>query len=125
MSAQKWVRSSLRQLSKKLNTSGHPACPKTVARLLKKANYSLKVNSKRLAGAQHPDRNTQFEYIQAQKQLFLSRGWPVISVDAKKKELIGDFRNAGQCWCQVAEVVNDHDFESKPFAKQFLTASMT
>jgi len=54
-------------LGKKLGTSGHPPCPKTVARLLKKADYSLKVNSKRLAGAQRPDRNTQFEYIQAQK----------------------------------------------------------
>jgi hypothetical protein len=117
MSAQKWVRSSLRQLSKKLNTSGHPACPKTVARLLKKADYSLKVNSKRLAGAQHPDRNTQFEYIHAQKQLFLSRGWPVISVDAKKKELIGDFKNAGRCGCQTAEAVNDHDFESEAICK--------
>jgi hypothetical protein len=117
MSDQKWVRSSLRHLSKELSKSGHSACPKTVARLLKKADYSLKVNSKRLAGAQHPDRNTQFEYIDAQKQLFLSHGWPVISTDAKKKELIGDFRNSGQCWCQTAEAVNDHDFESDAICK--------
>ena len=125
MSEQKWVRSSLRHLSERLRTSGHPACPKTVGRLLKKADYSLKVNSKRLAGSQHPDRNMQFEYIDAQKQLFLSHGWPVISVDAKKKELIGDFKNAGRCWCQAAEAVNDHDFESEAFVKQFPTASMT
>ena len=117
MSDQKWVRSSLRHLSKELSKSGHSACPKTVARLLKKADYSLKVNSKRLAGAQHPDRNTQFEYIDAQKQLFLSHGWPVISTDAKKNELIGDFRNSGQCWCQTAEAVNDHDFESDAICK--------
>jgi hypothetical protein len=117
MSEQKWVRSSLRHLSEKLKEAGHTACPKTVARLLKKARYSLRVNSKRLAGAQHPDRNLQFEYIQAQKELFLSRGWPVISVDAKKKELIGDFRNAGRCWCQVPEAVNDHDFESEAICK--------
>ncbi len=84
---------------------------------MKKADYSLKVNSKRLAGAQHPDRNTQFEYIDAQKLLFLSHGWPVISVDAKKKELIGDFKNAGRCWCQAAEAVNDHDFESEAICK--------
>jgi hypothetical protein len=84
MSEQKWVRSSLRHLSKELSKSGHLACPKTVARLLKKADYSLKVNSEKLAGAQHPDRNMQFEYIQAQKELFLRHNWPVISVDAKK-----------------------------------------
>ncbi len=117
MSEQKWVRSSLRHLSAELSKNGHSACPKTVARLLKRAKYSLKVNSKRLAGAQHPDRSLQFEYIEAQKQLFLSHGWPVISVDTKKKELIGDFRNAGQSWCQEPEAVNDHDFESDAICK--------
>jgi hypothetical protein len=117
MSEQKWVRSSLRHLSERLKTSGHSACPKTVARLLKKTDYSLKANVKRLAGAQHPDRNLQFEYIEVQKQLFLSHGWPVISVDAKKKELIGDFKNAGRCWCQAAEAVSDHDFESEAICK--------
>lgn len=112
MNEQKWVRSSLRQLSKKLKAKSHPACPKTVGRLLKKMDYSLKANVKRQAGSQHPDRNTQFEYLEAQKQFFLSQGWPVISLDAKKKELIGNFKNAGQCWCREAEAVNDHDFES-------------
>lgn len=111
-SEQKWVRSSLRQLSKKLKGESHPACPKTVGRLLKKMDYALKANVKRQAGSQHPDRNTQFEYIEAQRQLFLENGWPVISLDAKKKELIGNFKNAGQCWCQTAEAVNDHDFAS-------------
>jgi len=111
MSEQKWVRSSLRHLSKELGAQGHSACPKTVGRLLKKLDYSLKANVKRLAGKQHPDRNTQFEYIEAQRQLFLSNGWPVISVDAKKKELIGNFKNAGQSWCLEAECVNDHDFK--------------
>lgn len=117
MSEQKWVRSSLRHLSEELKEAGHRACPKTVARLLKKAKYSLRVNSKRLAGVQHPDRNTQFEYLQAQKELFLNQGWPVISVDAKKKELIGDFRNAGRGWCQMPEAVNDHDFASEAICK--------
>ena len=117
MSEQKWVRSSLRHLSEKLKAKGHSACPKTVGRLLKKRDYSLKANVKRQAGSQHPDRNTQFEYIEAQKQLFLSHGWPVISVDAKKKELIGNFKNAGRCWCQEAEAVNDHDFESDAIGK--------
>jgi hypothetical protein len=77
MSEQKWVRSSLRHLSERLRTNGHPACPKKVTCLLKKAYYSLKVNSKRSAGSQHPDCNTQFEYIEARKQFFLSHDWPV------------------------------------------------
>ena len=103
MSDEKWLRSSLRHLSERLQASGHRACPKTVGRLLKAMDYSLKANVKRQAGAQHPDRNTQFEYIEAQKQLFLSNGWPIISIDAKKKELIGNFKNAGQSWCLEAE----------------------
>lgn len=117
MSEQKWIRSSLRNLSAQLEAMGHSACPKTVGRLLKAAGYSLKANVKRLAGKQHPDRNTQFEYIDAQKRLFLGLGWPVISVDGKKKELIGDFKNAGQSWCLAAEAVNDHDFEFEAIGK--------
>jgi hypothetical protein len=112
MSDEKWLRSSLRNLSDRLKASGHQACPKTVGRLLKTMGYALKANVKRQAGKQHPDRNTQFEYIETQKQLFLSQGWPIISIDAKKKELIGTFKNAGQSWCLEAEWVNDHDFKS-------------
>jgi hypothetical protein len=112
MSDQKWVRSSLRHLSEKLKEEGHPACPMTIRRLLKEMGYSLKANVKRLAGTNHPDRNSQFEYIEGQIQAFLQTGMPVVSVDAKKKELIGRFKNAGQVWCQEAEAVNDHDFES-------------
>lgn len=112
MSDEKWLRSSLRNLSNRLRASGYQACPKTVGRLLKAMDYSLKANVKRQAGKQHPDRNTQFEYIETQKQLFLSQGWPIISIDAKKKELIGNFKNAGQSWCLEAEWVNDHDFKS-------------
>ena len=108
MSDEKWLRSSLRHLSKGLKAKGHVACPKTVGRLLKDMKYSLKANVKRQAGAQHPERNTQFEYIETQKQFFLSKGWPIISIDAKKKELIGNFKNPGQGWCLEAESVNDH-----------------
>ena len=113
MNAEKWVRSSLQHLSEKLKEQGYQACPKTVGRLLKGLKYSLKANVKRRAGSQHPDRNTQFEYIEAQKQLFLRQGWPIVSLDGKKKELIGNFKNAGQSWCLEAEVVNDHDFETE------------
>lgn len=82
-----------------------------------KMNYSLKANLKRFSGAAHPDRNQQFEYIEAQKQAFLEAGLPVISVDTKKKELIGNFKNAGRSWCQQAEEVNDHDFDQDAFGK--------
>jgi len=112
MSAEKWLRSSLQHLSDSLKAQGHVACPNTVRRLLKEMNYSLKANAKRQAGKQHPDRNAQFEYIEVQKQYFLSKGWPIISIDAKKKELIGNFKNNGQSWCLEAERVNDHDFKS-------------
>ena len=109
-SGQKWVRSSLRELSRRLVQAGHPASPPTVSRLLKKRDYSLKANVKKEAGKDHPDRDKQFEYIQTQKQSFQDAGFPIISVDTKKKELIGNFRNAGQTWCREAEVVNVHDF---------------
>ena len=99
MSDQKWQRSSLRHLSSELNRLEHSVSHMTVARLLKKLKYSLKANVKRLAGAEHPDRNTQFEYLKSLKERYMAAGRPVISVDTKKKELIGNFKNAGRVWC--------------------------
>jgi hypothetical protein len=111
MSETKWVRSSLRRLSGQLAAAGHGASAPTVGRLLRKLGYSLKANVKsQEGGAAHPERNTQFEHIAAQKQSFRAAGWPIISVDTKKKELIGDFKNAGQAWCRAAPQVNVHDF---------------
>jgi hypothetical protein len=110
MSDQKWQRSSLRRLSAKLTDQHHSVSHTTVGRLLVQMNYALKANVKRLAGASHPDRERQFEYIEQQKQAFLAAGLPVISVDTKKKELIGNFKNAGRTWRQAADAVNDHDF---------------
>jgi len=104
------VRSSLRELSRHLAQIGHAASPPTVSRLLKKLDYSPKANVKKEAGKDHPDRDEQFGYIQTQKQAFQEAGLPIISVDTKKKELIGNFRNGGQAWCKEAEVVNVHDF---------------
>ena len=109
-SGTKWVRSSLRQLSKALRSGGYQAAPMTVRRLLKTLGYSLKANRKRSTGQPHPDRGRQFRYIERVKGLFLAAGYPVISVDAKKKELIGDFKNPGRVWCQQAQNVNVHDF---------------
>jgi hypothetical protein len=111
MSEQKWVRSSLRSLSKRLTDAGHPVSPPTVRRLLADLNYALRVNAKKLeARSDHADRDTQFSYIAAQRQLFLDAALPIISVDTKKKELIGNFKNAGVAWGPEAEAVNAHDF---------------
>jgi Rhodopirellula transposase DDE domain len=110
MTAQKWVRSSLRHLARRLGEMGKALSPTTVRRLLRKSNYALRANVKREAGADHPDRNCQFEYLASQKQSFLEAGLPVISVDTKKKEWVGNFKNAGQSWCQEPERVNLHDF---------------
>lgn len=110
MSNQKWVRSSLRHLCHRLVQRGKSVCPSTVSRLLRKNHYSLQVNVKKESGADHPDRNRQFEYLAFLKQTFLEAGFPVISVDTKKKELVGNFKNNGQEWCQEAKRVNLHDF---------------
>ncbi len=111
MRDQQWVRSSLRSLSRRLGEAGHPVSPPTVGRLLADLDYALHVNTKQLeARAEHADRDTQFTYIAAQRQAFRDAGLPIISVDTKKKELIGNFKNAGHAWGQAAEVVNVHDF---------------
>ena len=117
MSEQKWHRSSLRHLMDELAQLGYWLSHTTIARLLKEMNYSLKANTKRLAGCQHPDRELQFQYIASQRAVFLGAGLPVISVDTKKKELIGNFKNAGQEWCLEARPVNDHDFEQDALGK--------
>ena len=114
MSGQKWVRSSLRSLSARLTAAGHPVSPPTVGRLLRTLDYALHVNAKKIeASATHPDRAAQFDYIAQQRQAFTEAGRPIVSVDTKKKELIGNFKNAGRTWRQEAEAVNVHDFRSQ------------
>jgi hypothetical protein len=98
MGRQKWIRSSIRNLSKKLKEQGHQVGHGTVARLLRRMGYSLQVNKKKQAGAQHPERDEQFRYIAAVKAQFLREGLPVISIDTKKKELIGNYRREGKTW---------------------------
>lgn len=85
----------------------------TVRRLLSQLKYSLKGNSKTLAGKNHPDRNEQFSIIKHLRGQFSATGDPVISVDTKKKELIGLFKNQGRVWCRKAKKVKDHDFRSE------------
>lgn len=110
----KWVRASLRRLSWELGQAGHAVCAPTVGRLLKKLGFGLRANLKsEETGADHPNRDTQFAYIAKRKAAFLAAGEPVISVDTKKKELIGNFKNPGQAWGAQAERVNVHDFPSE------------
>ena len=109
-SDEKWVRTRLRGLSEKLN---HRACPTTIGRLLRDQKYGLRSHHKVLhTGKTHAERDQQFRHITAQREAFRCSGDPRISVDTKKKELVGQFKNDGQTWCQEGEKVNDHDFPS-------------
>jgi hypothetical protein len=110
MGGRTWVRRSLRNLSSDLRQRGHLASPNTVRRMLRQRGYSLRSNVKRLAGPPHPDRERQFQYLQQQRQTFQAAGLPVLSVDGKKKEMVGNFKNAGQIWTQRPEPVNTYDF---------------
>jgi transposase len=112
MTRTKWVRSSTKKLRDGLRALGYQVSHKTVWRLLKKMGFSLKYNKKRRVGAQSPERDEQFQYIAAQRKAFREAGLPIISVDTKKKELIGEFRNHGRAWCRKPHEVNDHDFTS-------------
>ena len=112
MTEAKYVRCSLQHLSDALAERGHAACPHTVADLLRDLNYRLRVNVKRLSGPYHPDRDTQFRYLQSWIDLFREEGWPILSIDTKKKELVGNFAHAGATWNEEHYTVNDHDFVS-------------
>ena len=94
--ALRWVSKSQRHLSAALAARGFIAGQKLVGRLLKRLNFSLQANCKTREGANHPDRNAQFEHINAEVKAFQAAGQPVISVDTKKKELVGDFKNGGR-----------------------------
>ena len=107
-----WTGKRLRQITAELRQLDIQVSPNTVRRLLRQLEYGLHANVKRLArGCSH--RDEQFTYLAAAKQQFLQRGLPVISVDTKKKELIGNFKNAGRVWSQAATPVKDHNFRSE------------
>ena len=108
----RWTCKSTRTLADELTGREHPISHEKVAQLLREMNYSLQGNRKIEEGEGHPDRDAQFRHINRQVQMALRQGQPVISVDTKKKELIGNFRNAGQQWRGKgsADPVADHDF---------------
>jgi hypothetical protein len=107
-----WTTRSLRNLVNALATMGHKVCPTVVGKLLRDMGYSLQANSKTREGDQHIDRDAQFQYINTQAMAFLAANEPVISVDTKKKELVGNFKNNGREWRRQGkpELVNVHDF---------------
>jgi len=107
-----WTCRSLRNLAKALADKGHNVSPTLVGKLLREIGYSLQANRKTKEGTQHIDRDSQFRYINEQAKAFLRAGQPVISVDTKKKELVGNFRNNGREWRPQGqpEDVEIHDF---------------
>ncbi len=112
MSERKWLNCRLMDIQERLEGQGRGVSQPVISRLLKQNDYSLKANAKQFEGKQHPDRDQQFEHIQEQRAEHQAEGQPVISVDTKKKELVGNFKNPGQIWCQEPELVDVHDFPS-------------
>ena len=115
MSLLKWTYKSTYAISEELRLKGHKVSHDTVRRILKNGGYSLQANRKTLEGKSGPERDSQFRYINNQASKFIEAGDPVISVDAKKKELVGEYKNSGRTWRQkgLQELVNVYDFPSK------------
>lgn len=115
----RWTAKSTRKLAEELQRQNHSVTDRTVAALLKQSGYSLQANRKSKEGSSHPDRNAQFEHINRQVIACQRRHQPVVSVDTKKKELIGEFKNAGEEWQPKGEPekVKVHDFPEKKLGK--------
>ncbi len=108
----RWTCKSVRRLAEELRRRGHQVSHTLVAELLHQLNYSLQGNRKTREGSSHPDRNAQFEHINAKVEEFLELSQPAVSVDTKKKELVGDYKNGGREWRpkERPEAVQAHDF---------------
>jgi hypothetical protein len=115
----RWTCKSVRKLAEELQRLDHEVSHTVVAELLQAMDYSLQANSKTLEGASHPDRNAQFEHISGKVKQYLGEGQPVISVDTKKKELVGNFKNGGRELQPKGspEKVRVHDFKLKELGK--------
>jgi hypothetical protein len=115
----RWTCKSTRNLAEELEHQGHRVSYRTVAALLRDLDYSLQANRKTREGSSHPDRNAQFEHISRQVRIFQRAGQPVVSVDSKKRELVGDFKNGGQEWRPAGdpEEVRAKDFPDKRLGK--------
>jgi hypothetical protein len=119
MSPLRWTTKSVRKLAEQLTAQGHPVSHQTVASLLHEMDYSLQSNRKNTEGADHPDRDKQFRHIARRAREEQAAGNPVISVDTKKKELVGNFKNSGREWRPKGqpEQVRIHDFVIKELGK--------
>lgn len=119
MSLLLWTTKSTRKLADALTSMGHPVSDRTVAKMLRDQGFSLQSNTKAIEGRQHEDRDAQFQYLADQVATHVGAGQPVISVDSKKKELVGDFKNAGREYRPKGqpERVNVHDFPDKDLGK--------
>ena len=113
VSGVRWTRRTTEKISHELRSLGIYVCPRTVARILKDLDYALRVNHKRVSRGSGPDRNEQFEYIAEQRTRFAGHGLPIVSIDAKKRELVGNFKNNGTAWRRTPDLVRDHDFRSE------------
>ena len=113
MSQKRWTHQTAQRVADCLRENEITVSATIVRRLLSRMDYSLKSNKKCLSAGNSPDRDSQFRMIMHLREQFGEAGDPVISVDTKKKELIGLFKNPGRTWCKVAKKVNDHDFRSE------------
>ena len=113
ISGLRWTRRTPEKIAELLQQTGIPISVNTVARLLYQMDYSLRVNRKQLATSSSRERDQQFDYISSLRNQFQRRGWPIISVDTKKRELVGNFKNAGSKWDRSPLLVKDHDFRSQ------------
>jgi transposase len=127
MSPLRWTVKSTRKLAAELTAQGHRVSADTVGDLLREEGFSLQGNAKTIEGRRHPDRDAQFRYISEQARAHQDAGDPVISVDTKKKELVGEFRNAGREWRAKGQPVatRTHDFPGTARARRFPTGCMT
>lgn len=115
----RWTTKSCRKLAESLRIKGHEVSPTKVGQLLRDLGYSLQANKKTVEGKQHADRDAQFHHINDRTAEFINRGLPVVSTDTKKKELVGNFKNAGREWQPAGEPVrvNCHDFPTDAIGK--------
>ena len=111
MTGLKWTHRTPEKISEQLKQIGIDVSPKTVARLMKKIGYALRVNHKKKSTVKSALRNQQFEYIKAMRQTFQAAKLPTVSVDTKKKEMLGNFKSVGAAYSTQAWAANDHDFK--------------
>lgn len=109
----RWTRRTTEKIAAELASLDIHVSPRTVARILTDLDYRLRVNHKRVARGSGPGRDEQFKYIAEQRRRFASLDLPIVSIDSKKRELVGNFKNSGTAWRLSPDLVNDHDFRSE------------